>query len=164
MIPERTSHLSDEALDDVLIGMGAPEAEKHLAACQVCRERVEAFRSGLDEFDQTTLAWSQARSNAMERIQVRPRLQRLPRTFMGWALAVAVLLAIAIPLLRYNDHFWSNQNPTQISSSEDSETQIAQDNELLKAVNVAINEDNESLNNVDQLLGRPHPRQKTRPE
>jgi hypothetical protein len=34
------AHLTEEALDDVLIGMGSEEAALHLAACPECRARV----------------------------------------------------------------------------------------------------------------------------
>ena len=33
MTPEFTTHLSEEALDDVLIGLGSKEAHAHLAVC-----------------------------------------------------------------------------------------------------------------------------------
>jgi hypothetical protein len=164
MIPEATGHLSEEALNDILIGMGSSDAEEHLASCHVCREKVEAFHAGLVEFNQTTLAWSEERSNALPRITARPRPQLVPHSFRGWALAAAVLMAVAIPLLRYKHPPLSNEPTAQVSSSEDSETQITQDNELLNAVNVAINEDNKSLKNVNQLLEGPHPRVETRPE
>jgi len=164
MIPDPMNHLPDEALNDILIGMGSAEAEKHLSACPVCRGKVEEFRSGLEEFNQTTLVWSEARSNAMERIHARPRSQRGPYTFVGWALTAAVLVAIAVPVLRHNDGFWSNQKTAQVTLPEDSDAQITKDNELLKAVNEAINQDDESLKNEHQLLERPHLRLKARPE
>lgn len=163
MIPESMNHLSDEVLDDILIGLGSSAAESHLAECPLCRGKVEDFRSGLDKFNQTTLAWSEARSNAMGQVQIRRRLLRFP-FIMGWALAAAVLLTIAIPVWRGDGHSWSNPNIAKVAPPQDSQTQIAEDNELLKAVNSAIDQDDESLNNEYQLLERPHPRLKTRPE
>jgi hypothetical protein len=51
-----------------------------------------------------------------------------------------------------------------VAPQEDSEAQIAQDNELLKAVNAAINPDEMSPFKEYDLSGRPHPRHRHRPQ
>jgi len=152
MIRESINHLTDEALNDLLIGMGSSEAEYHLAECPLCRGRVEEFRSGLEEFDRATLAWSEARSNAMGRTGEMPRLSWMAHTLRSWALAAAVLLLLAFTAWRYSDRFRPNQQSAQVSNSEDSAAQIAEDNELLKAVNGAIHRDDELLRNEFQFL------------
>ena len=62
MTREAMNHLSDEALNDVLIGMGAPASESHLAVCPLCRSKVEAFQADLGAWNAATLNWSQARA------------------------------------------------------------------------------------------------------
>jgi len=155
MIREPMNHLSREALNDVLIEAGSQEAEDHLAACSLCRGRAEEFRSALDEFDRATLAWSEARSNAMGRTSEMLRLSRAAHPFLRWALAAAVLLLLAITAWRSGDRFWPNQQSAQVSISSDSDAQIAADNEMLKAVNRAIHQDDELLRNEYQSLERP---------
>lgn len=165
MTSESTNHLSDEALNDVFIGMGSSESEVHLASCALCRERVERFQLGLDTFSKTTLAWSESRSDRMEPVRVRrPVLGIHLYTPMRWALAAVLLLAIALPVWRSGGRFWSNQSTAHVPAQEDSDAQIAQDNELLKAVDGAITQDDASLNNEFQFLERTHPRAKARTE
>ncbi len=60
-------HLSDEELDDVLIGAGSPEAEAHLAECAACADRTAAFSAAMASFNQATLAWSEATSHTLTR-------------------------------------------------------------------------------------------------
>ena len=160
MTPETTNHLSDEALNDVLIGLGSSASESHLAACPLCRGKVEEFHSDLGTWNRTTLKWSEARAG---RIQVRPARRRPPLGALGWALAAAALLAIAIPVGRESGMFDTNHGTT-VAQQEDSEAQIAQDNELLKAVNAAINPDEMSPLKEYDLFGRPHPRHRHRPQ
>jgi hypothetical protein len=168
MTPETTNHLSDEALNDVLIGMGSLASESHLAACPLCRGKVEEFQSDLGAWNITTLNWSEARAERAGRIQarlsgIRPARRRPPLAAMGWALAAAALLALAIPVGREAGMFGPNHGST-VAPQEDSEAQIAQDNELLKAVNAAINPEEMSPLKEYDLFGRPHPRHRHRPQ
>ena len=53
------SHLSDEALDDVLIGLGSLASHAHLAQCPQCRARVESFQTTGDLFNQASRQFSE---------------------------------------------------------------------------------------------------------
>jgi hypothetical protein len=161
MTHESTNHLSDEALNDVLIGMGSKASEAHLAACPLCRGRVEEFQSDLGAWNVASLNWSQARAG---RIQVHPARRRRPAAALGWALAAVALVAIAIPVGRNIESFGIHHNAAMVDPEEDSEAQIAQDNELLKAVNAAINPREMSPLKEYDFSGRPHPRHKHRTE
>jgi hypothetical protein len=138
-------------------------SESHLAACPLCRGKVEEFQSDLGAWNRTTLKWSEARAARAGRIQVRPARRRPPLAALGWALAAAALLAIAIPVGREAGMFGANHGTT-VAQQEESEAQIAQDNELLKAVNAAINPDEMSPLKEYDLFGRPHPRHRRRPQ
>ncbi|MGO8756545.1 MAG: hypothetical protein ACLQG3_00330 [Terracidiphilus sp.] len=164
MTRESTTHLSNDALNDVLIGLGDAESEFHLAACPLCRAKVEEFRSGLDTFNQTTQAWSEARSSTSPRIEVRPRRLRLSVPALSWALAAAVLLTVAAPVWRHNDFFPAHRDTQATGAPEDSEAQIAEDNELLKEVDAAINPEEVSPIKEYDLSVRPHPRHRQRPQ
>ena len=54
------NHLTEEALDDILIGLGSPASHAHLAQCPECSARVDAFRFSMDSLNQASLAWVQA--------------------------------------------------------------------------------------------------------
>ena len=60
--PVTANHLTDDQLDDHLIGDLAPAPAAHLAACSLCAQRVAAARSPLDSFHTVSTAWSERRS------------------------------------------------------------------------------------------------------
>jgi hypothetical protein len=139
---EAVTHLSEEAINDVLIGMASPESETHLAVCPECRGQVQEFRFGMQIFDQASLAWSEARHASALRIKAEPKPRRIAAASSLWTLAAMVLLAIGVPVWsHYHD---SPRNPAPASAPADSEAQIAQDNELMHSVDIALSEDDES--------------------
>jgi hypothetical protein len=167
MTYQAMNHLSDEALSDVLIGMGSAEAESHLAACAVCRGKVEEFRAGLDVLNAATLAWSEDRARRAPRIHApSPADSRLywPRVAaLGWSLVAVVLLALVVPLWHPAHWFAPIHSAAVVAPPEDSQEQIAQDNELLKAVDAAIHPNEILPLKQVGLLERPHPRHRQRP-
>jgi hypothetical protein len=161
MTQQISAHLSEEAFDDVLIGLGSAESEAHLAVCDVCRGHLKEFQSNLQTFNQASLAWSQATSEARPvpismseegaslRLFARPAGRLRIFAPVGWAVATALLLVLGLqiwnrehqPSLTGNtatDNAVSN-NSTQTATQGDTEAQIAQDNQLLQSVNLALN-------------------------
>lgn len=144
--PRLPAHLSEEAINDLLIDKGSAEAEQHLAACAHCRDRVAGFHSDLDLFNQATLAASQAKAAPIPAHTLTRRPQRLPARPLAWgAAASALLLAGAV--------LWSHQPgaplaapPARSAAAEfaDSPDQIAQDNQLLRNVYNALEEEPQS--------------------
>ena len=164
-----STHLSEEALNDVLIGMGSIQSELHLASCPACRAKIEAFRSDMGLFNETSLAWIESESSAAPRPAVRhPKPRRLAFLSIGWAAAAALLIATAVPLWREMDHSlkshasFSQGGAPPAARTEDSEAQITQDNELMEAVNAAINPNEASTLNGYDLLEGAHPRRTAR--
>lgn len=134
------SHLSESALHDLLIGPGSAADQAHLDACALCAEKVASFRSDVAWFNQTTLAWSEARParqnlTAVSRVARRPfYLSPLP-----WGIVTAaVLLAVGLAIRQHKPAV--SPAPALIASTanENSAEQIAQDNELLRSVNTAL--------------------------
>ena len=136
-----SEHLSEEALDDVLIGLGSVEAEAHLAACSRCSDTLRQFQAKMGSFNQASLAWSEARpvpeamSKAVARLNAKPRGVIAP---LSWAMAVAVVAALGFQIWNYELHQPSTAPVASVSQSVDSEVQIAQDNQLLQSVNAAL--------------------------
>ena len=165
MTQPRSAHLSEEALDDVLIGLGSPESDAHLAECEVCRGQLEEFRSGMRVFNQASLAWSEARPMRSLRSLVRSKVR--PGVFApaGWALAAAVLLMmIGVPVWRHDHRTALIKSTAPAAANEDSPAQIAQDNDLLRSVDEALNTSEASPISEYHLSDGPQPHRKARPE
>jgi hypothetical protein len=142
MTPESTTHLSDEALNDVLIGLGSPESHAHLDACKECRAQVQAFRGDVQLFNAASIAWSESRWPIARITAPHRGRPRIP--FASWTAVAATLVIMALAVW----HHRSAAPPAQVSAPQslpaDSEAQIAQDNQLLQAVNAAISPEEES--------------------
>ena len=140
------NHLTDEALDDLLIGLGSAASHAHLAQCAECRTRVDSFRSTIDSFNQASMAWAEGQTIRTAPAPARRRPIFARPAFAVWA-AAALLLAVAGPSAWHVVVPRTVQAPT-VAGSQDSESQIAEDNELLQAVNAALAPDEKSV--VDQ--------------
>ena len=83
------------------------------------------------------MAWSQSRKP--KQLQSTSRRRTLPAAFVGWAVAATALLFMAVGIWRYHPQSPPNQaDSVHQSHPADSDDQIAQDNQLLQAVNLAI--------------------------
>jgi anti-sigma factor RsiW len=172
MTREKSAHLTEESLNDLLIGLGSQESNAHLAVCPACRSRVEEFQSTMQAFNRSSLAWSEARPEARPATPLartsRIKTRKMAVAPLGWALAGTAFLAIGLPVWNARHHAVQgqvrNQAVAPVASTTDSEAQIAQDNELLRSVNMALNSNEESPISEYHLLDRPHARAKTRPE
>jgi hypothetical protein len=60
--PFSDDHLSDDQIDDQLIGDLAAEPAAHLATCSDCSHRVALAAAPITSFDSVTMAWSERRS------------------------------------------------------------------------------------------------------
>jgi hypothetical protein len=130
-------HLSEDQLDDVLLGFAPAAASEHVAACAACRDRVATFESQLGVFNQASRDWSEARSNTISRDLAahRPTLRLTPAAL--WSSTAAAVLAVAFTLtINLHRDSASLQSPddalAEASPSLDSE--IASDNAMLAAI------------------------------
>ena len=144
MTTERTAHLSEEAIHDVLIGLGSPEADAHIAVCEVCRGQVKEFGSELQTFNQASLAWCKAKPVTSLHGTGKWNVRQAMSAPLGWALAAAVLIMIGLPAWIEDHHPRVNYNAVATAVPEDSAVQIAQDNDLLRSVDVALSADEDS--------------------
>ena len=186
MKSESSAHLSEEALDDVLIGLSSPESEAHLAICSVCRGQLEDFQSRVQVFNQTSLAWSESKPAVSLRPKVEAKARRQRFIPLELAMAATLLLLIGVPVWNREHNQTSEPPVAQSAAAGDSETQIAQDNDLLRSVDAALSthvdsdaqiaQDNDLLRSVDEVLSsnddspireyhlavKPHTRMKAR--
>jgi len=161
-------HLSTEALDDVLIGMGTAESESHLAACAQCRARVQAFGANLQLLDETSMAWSRVRAAGMAEMPVPTRARRRPLATMGWTAAGLAALALALPVWQgvhqHIDHARLGAAPQVTATEPDSAAQIAADNKLLEEIDAAVNSNEASPFGVILRTDRQAARHRAQPQ
>ena len=134
-----TQHLSEEELDDVLIGMGSAAAEGHLAGCAVCNARIAPFQTSVTAFNESSLAWAQAKSNGVSRDLSAARLSTGRTQPMAWGAGVAMIGAIAFALGTglHRAPAALDASPAAQSTTDD-EKDIAADNAMLAAINSEI--------------------------
>ena len=92
--------LTDDQIDDQLIGDLAAGPAAHLAGCALCQARVVAADAPMASFREVSLAWAERRSATLP-TRPAPQPQSSPR--LGWTAAAATALlavGIAIPVVR----------------------------------------------------------------
>jgi len=154
MTPESTRHLSEEALDDVLIGLGSPESHSHLEVCAECRAQVKMFLGDVALFNAASMEWS--RNRLPQAGASQPRRVRMHAAFAGWAITAAAVLVLALGVLHQRPETAPTQANTVQPQPVNSEAQIAQDNQLLQAVNAAIGQDEASPIEEYKISESPH--------
>jgi hypothetical protein len=145
---EGHAHLSDNQIDDQLIGDLAAEPAAHLATCPVCTERVAAAASPLTNFQSVTMAWSERRAATLP-IPDFTRQQPFWQRHMAWVTACSIF-AIGIALTNASHQAvirTAELQPMQQTASPSvlltetasatvapREAQVFADNQLLKAI------------------------------
>jgi hypothetical protein len=84
--------------------------------------------------------------------------------FASWAAVTFALLIMAAAIWRHTPVATPNHAHTIETQAMDTEAQIAQDNQLLQAVNAAISPDEGAPLNEYKLLKKPHSRLKAHPK
>lgn len=146
-------HLSEDQLTEMVAGSAAsPGCQEHLAACASCRARMEqemlGFQAAVRGFNGASLAWSAARPVQSLRRGATARPS-------GLLFAPAALTLAAGSLLLASASLWQGHrvNPaggpvSEISaalpSGADYDGEIAQDNVLMRSVDVALSSNDPS--------------------
>lgn len=139
-------HLSEDDLDEILIGNASAEATAHLAGCQPCEDRLTAFQSQMAVFNQASLAWSEARSNTISRdLAAHKPTPRLTLTTV-WSSAATLIVALAFglstalhqPAATSTAANPSSTQPAVAAHPEHNQSEIASDNAMLDAIDSEI--------------------------
>ena len=139
-----TSHLSDDALDEVLMGISSPDAVAHLRVCEPCGQRVADFESQISLFNQASLAWSDARSNTLSRDlaahKPTPRLTIPALCYSAAAVVVAVAVGLSASMHRASATLEADNSSTQqiAATGGVDQHEIASDNQMLAAIDSEI--------------------------
>jgi hypothetical protein len=143
MIDAASGHLTDEDFTDLLIdSSGNPGSVSHLAQCSHCQSEQRIFLSAVEDFSTTSLAWTRSKiATSPLVIKKKSFLQSLWLP-VGLAFATVALLAVVLPAW-HDGHVPINPAPGVAVTSDDSASVIAQDNQLLESVSIALStEDN----------------------
>jgi hypothetical protein len=168
----KSAHLSDDQIDDQLIGDLAPESAAHLAACTDCSQRVASAAAPITSFESVTMAWSERHSATLPLPDLsaqRPLWQRHMTTAMA-----AFTFVLGFALINANYQFSArtpnfqpaHENPaprvvfpTPVFAQTSSvhiahpQAQISADNQMLKAVDMELEASAESPADSSSALG-----------
>lgn len=90
-----TAHLTDEQIDDLMIGDAPAELHAHLSECPDCQLRLAAAEAPMSSFRDISLAWAERQSATMP-VPVAPESHAGLSGKAGWALGAALLLAVGV--------------------------------------------------------------------
>jgi predicted anti-sigma-YlaC factor YlaD len=142
MTPSTSVHLTDEQFAECAMSAPSAASRAHLADCSHCRQQLSNFQSSITDFSAATLGWSESLPAASLRPMLHAQRRKPMFAAAGWAVATALILSVAVPAIWHHDH--PQSAPSETAQQEDSDAQIAQDNQLLQSVNVAIGVDDSS--------------------
>lgn len=155
---ETAGHLSDEQFAGLASGLECAEAAAHGLACAQCREELEAFGGAVREFGGAARGWSESRSPMSWQQQMRKASRKqtaaAPVSTSRRRLVAASCAMAAAAVLAVGAAAWTHREaatvvpPTALAYTDGHElaraTEIAQDNALMRDVNVAISRDDAS--------------------
>jgi hypothetical protein len=139
----RTGHLTDEqfaeCVADCAIVAPSPESEAHLRECPQCREELARFSASMEDFSSAAFGWSETQPTVSLRAVTRSLVGRAWLAPAIWAVAAAVLLAAGVPMVIHHDRQpAAPADVAVVDGPDDSDAQIAEDNQLMRSVNMAI--------------------------
>jgi hypothetical protein len=160
----RQGHLTDEQFAECVaecaVVAPSPESEAHLRDCPQCREELARFSTSMNDFSRAAFGWSETQPAVSLRAEARPATGGAWLVPATWAVAAAVTLAVGVPMVIHHDSQPVTPSNTSVTSvadgPDDSDAQIAEDNQLMRSVNMAIGGNDPSpLREYGLQTGRP---------
>jgi ferric-dicitrate binding protein FerR (iron transport regulator) len=129
-------HLTDEQFTELLSGEYPPEASRHMRMCAQCRSEFERVQTSIEDFGALGLLWAEQRPS--------PRISAPSAFLRAWQTqsmrtAAAVLLA-ALLFAAYQEKRTQPPavDPITAATAARSESQLADDNRLMMAIDKEI--------------------------
>jgi hypothetical protein len=140
MINTVSPHLTDNEFAECLNGTTpTPGIAAHLASCDLCREELTVFLTSVDSLSGAALEWSRSQPVGSPRADLLRHSPSLFSPSLRWAVAAILLLGVSIPAVLHHERRDFPVSPqAALSAPEDSPAQIARDNQLMKSVNIAL--------------------------
>ncbi len=151
---QNSNHLSEDDLDEVLIGIGSAAQSAHLTACESCSQRLAAFRTQMAMFNQATESWSEARSNTISRDLAAHRPAHWLSRRALWPATAALLLAVTLGFSELQ------HRPATLNASDTASSAALTDADIHPAHSVTeLESDNAMLAAIDHEMSAPQPSQ-----
>lgn len=150
------AHLTDDQIDDALIGDLDADCAEHLAGCRECQMRLTEAEAPIAAFNEVTLAWSERHSATLPTRPVQAKgAAWMPKA--AWAATAAAVLAvgISVPVAR---HHRGNDNALTASRESAAGPLMAATGPVdnpVAAREEQIARDNQMLQNIDRELDSP---------
>ena len=139
-------HLTEEQFAGLL--SGACDTNDHLLECAQCRHELRTVQASLEDFASLSLEWAEER--ASKSISTRSVLLRGWQSASAWTAAAAAVLTAAV--LFAGQH---QRNPRAFSvvatQAADSDSEVADDNRLMMAIDKEMRWQPQTLISVDEL-------------
>ena len=152
----QADHLTEDQLDDALIGDLATGHANHLTACEQCQMRLAEAGAPMAAFSAVSLAWSERRSATLPTPVQSATSAWLPRAIWGATAAAVLAVGVSVPSIRHGLGFGNAeiQRQTMIASTGPVDNPVAARDEQ-------IANDNRMLENIDRELeaSAPSPEQ-----
>lgn len=132
-------HLTQEELDELLMGVATPELRAHCAICARCGDRVGALSESIAFYNQASLAWSEARSNTFTRDLSGHKPTRRLTASAARSVAATLILGLVVSLSA-GTHLWPAHvaSPSLQAAPDVRAQQIARDNAMLDAIDAEL--------------------------
>jgi hypothetical protein len=152
MNPLNANHLSDDQIDDYLMGDLASDAVAHLDLCDLCLCRVAQMQAPIASFKAVSLAWSERRSATMPTQPAAQPSRWSNRLAWGSAATAALVIGLIVPAIHHDGRPSDEakvQPPVMMASSGaisslTREQQINQDNQMLMEIDQALDSGTET--------------------
>jgi len=148
--PNHEIHLTDDQLDDHLIGDLAAAPAAHLAACAHCTARAAGALAPIASFQSVSLAWGERRS-ATAPVPAPPSAAMLWERRLAWSMATATC-AVGLGLINATHSLAGFSTP---SAAAPAYTQTASQTSYQTAAEptaAQLSSDNQLLNTIDREL------------
>lgn len=142
-------HLTDDQIDDYLIGDLAESWNAHVATCAECQVRIAELKSAIDSFKDVSLAWSE-RQSATVPVRLAGSTRKIShkrRAIWVATATAAIAVSVAIPLMRH-------EPPLPAPTSTDAAAAISA-HTFAAERQEQIAQDNQMLRNIDREIGTP---------
>jgi hypothetical protein len=141
-------HLTDEQFAGLLSGGCDPD--DHLLECPQCRQELRKVQASLDDFASLSLQWAEQRASAS--ISTRSVLLRGWQSASAWTAAAAAVLTAAVLFAGQLPRTRTPQDTSVAGSrAADSDSEVADDNRLMMAIDKEMRWQPQTLISVDEL-------------
>ncbi len=144
-------HLTEEQFAGLLTGDCAADASEHLLGCAQCRHEFSRVQASLEDFASCSLEWAAQRASTS--ISAPSVLFRGWQSASAWTAAAAAVLTVAVLFAGQYQRRTQAPQTTSVAASRaaDSDSEVAEDNRLMMAIDKEIRWQAQTLISVDDL-------------